>query len=291
MGKTAKSTAEYKRKRNKTKNKTKNKNKNKNKTKNKNKILKTIDTIKGNISIENIDDKKSILISKGNKIKIELIKKFSGGKSGDLVYLIKDNKKEYVIKIFMDHESANHEIKLHNKHCKIFKNNMMVPELFSYGDTINIPFSDKKGKFKYMIMESIDKPIELSDYIRGNCKSNKDKNINSYNLALQIFYYLAMINNITAAKGFNAVGSKSRLVVLTELVKVGSKGLTIGEIQKLVKIPLSTLAHHLDHLKKANLINQEQKGRSILNFAEFKHIQQLANYLLKECCVNEKKRK
>ena len=41
-----------------------------------------------------------------------------------------------------------------------------------------------------------------------------------------------MINNITAAKGFNAVGSKSRLVVLTELVKVGSKGLTIGEIQK-----------------------------------------------------------
>jgi DNA-binding transcriptional ArsR family regulator len=100
-----------------------------------------------------------------------------------------------------------------------------------------------------------------------------------------------MINNVTAAKGFNAVGSKSRLIVLTELVKVGSKGLTIGEIQKLVKIPLSTLAHHLDHLKKANLINQEQKGRSILNFAEFKHIQQLANYLLKECCVNEKKRK
>jgi len=100
-----------------------------------------------------------------------------------------------------------------------------------------------------------------------------------------------MINNVTAAEGFNAVGSKSRLVVLRELVKVGSKGLTIGEIQKLVDIPLSTLAHHLDHLKKANLIDQEKKGRSILNFAQFKHIQQLADYLLKECCVNEKKRK
>ena len=35
---------------------------------------------------------------------------------------------------------------------------------------------------------------DLSDYIQKNCKSVKDKNINSYNLALQLFYYLAMIN-------------------------------------------------------------------------------------------------
>ena len=97
-----------------------------------------------------------------------------------------------------------------------------------------------------------------------------------------------MIDNAVAAKGFNAVGSKSRLIVLTELIKVGSNGLTIGEIQELLNIPLSTLAHHLDHLKKANLIHQEKKGRSIYNFAQFNHIQQLANYLLKECCVNEK---
>jgi DNA-binding transcriptional ArsR family regulator len=98
-----------------------------------------------------------------------------------------------------------------------------------------------------------------------------------------------MIDNLVAAKGFNAVGSKSRLIVLTELVKVGSNGLTIGEIQELVNIPLSTLAHHLDHLKKANLIHQEKKGRSIYNFAQFNHIQELVNYLLRECCVNEKK--
>ena len=98
-----------------------------------------------------------------------------------------------------------------------------------------------------------------------------------------------MIDNVVAAKGFNAVGSKSRLIVLTELVKVGSNGLTIGEIQELVNIPLSTLAHHLNHLKKANLIHQEKKGRSTYNFAQFNHIQQLTDYLLKECCVNERK--
>ena len=273
MGKTAKSTAEYKRKRNKNKNKTKNKNKNKNKTKNKNKILKTIDTIKGNISIENIDDKKSILISKGNKIKIELIKKFSGGKSGDLVYLIKDNKKEYVIKIFMDHESANHEIKLHNKHCKIFKNNMMVPELFSYGDTINIPFSDKKGKFKYMIMESIDKPIELSDYIRGNCKSNKDKNINSYNLALQIFYYLAMINKNKVrhcdihTKNILIIKSKSNLIldfsfINGEKINVGKYNIKIidfgiSEINKNCKRNRRFIGAVLNDIKACNAFNKK----------------------------------
>ena len=263
MGKTAKSTAEYKRKRNKTKNK----------TKNKNKILKTIDTIKGNISIENIDDKKSILISKGNKIKIELIKKFSGGKSGDLVYLIKDNKKEYVIKIFMDHESANHEIKLHNKHCKIFKNNMMVPELFSYGDTINIPFSDKKGKFKYMIMESIDKPIELSDYIRGNCKSNKDKNINSYNLALQIFYYLAMINKNKVrhcdihTKNILIIKSKSNLIldfsfINGEKINVGKYNIKIidfgiSEINKNCKRNRRFIGAVLNDIKACNAFNKK----------------------------------
>lgn len=169
-------------------------NKNKNKTKEKNKILKTIDIIKGNISVENINNKRSLLINHGNKIQIELVKKFSSGKSGDFVYLVKDKKTKYVMKIFMDRESGNHEIKLHDKHCKIFKNNMIVPELFSYGDTSNIPFSDKKGKFKYMIMESINNPTELSDYIQKNCKSIKEKNINAYKLALQIFYYLAMIN-------------------------------------------------------------------------------------------------
>ena len=70
----------------------------------------------------------------------------------------------------------------------------MIPELFSYGNISNIPFLDKKGKFKYMIMEYINNPIELSDYIQKNCKSIKNKDINSYNLAMQLFYYLAMIN-------------------------------------------------------------------------------------------------
>jgi len=37
-----------------------------------------------------------------------------------------------------------------------------------------------------------------------------------------------MLDTDRAAEGFNAVGSKHRLSVLLELVKIGSKGLSIG---------------------------------------------------------------
>jgi len=94
-----------------------------------------------------------------------------------------------------------------------------------------------------------------------------------------------MMNIDKAALGFNAVSSKHRLGVLLELVKVGKSGLTIGEIQEQLNIPASTLAHHLDFLKNADLIYQERQGRSIFNYAKFDYIELLGNYLLKKCCV------
>jgi len=100
-----------------------------------------------------------------------------------------------------------------------------------------------------------------------------------------------MMNIDKAALGFNAVGSKHRLSVLLELVKVGKNGLTIGEIQERLDIPASTLAHHLDFLKNADLIYQERKGRSIFNYAKFDYIELLGNYLLKKCCVDQEKNK
>ena len=100
-----------------------------------------------------------------------------------------------------------------------------------------------------------------------------------------------MMNINKAALGFNAVGSKHRLGVLLELVKVGKSGLTIGEIQEQLNLPASTMAHHLDFLKDADLIYQERKGRSIFNYAKFDHIELLGNYLLKKCCVDQGKNK
>ncbi len=169
-------------------------NKMKNRTQKKDTDFHNIDEINGNISVNNIDNETALLINQENKTKIELFKKFNTGKSGDLVYIIKDTKNKYVMKIFMNREYPNNEIKLHYKHCEIFQKNMMVPKIFSSGTINNIPFSDKMGEFKYIIMEYIAKSRDLSSYIQKNCKSIEDKNIDSYKLALQLFYYLAMIN-------------------------------------------------------------------------------------------------
>jgi len=88
-----------------------------------------------------------------------------------------------------------------------------------------------------------------------------------------------------AAQGFAAIGSEPRLEVLLALVRAGPGGLNVGDIQKRVNIPASTLTHHLRFLAAAGLIEQTKNGRVIRNSAAFKRIEELAAYLLKECCV------
>ena len=97
-----------------------------------------------------------------------------------------------------------------------------------------------------------------------------------------------MISLEEAAQGFAAAGSESRLAVLLLLVKTGIEGLTVGEIRQQLKMPASTLAHHLRFLGAANLIEQEKHGREVINRANFDYVELLGDYLLNECCVNNK---
>ena len=92
---------------------------------------------------------------------------------------------------------------------------------------------------------------------------------------------------VSAAEGFSAMGSESRLGVLQTLVKAGKGGLSVGEIRKRTGIPGSTLAHHLKFLNAANLVVQEKQGRTIFNRANFDHLELLAAYILEECCTDE----
>ena len=94
-----------------------------------------------------------------------------------------------------------------------------------------------------------------------------------------------MLTIAQAVQGFNAVASDPRLEVLQTLVRAGSNGLSIGQIQSRVEQPASTLAHHLRFLNDGGLINQEKKGREVINRADYKQIQALASFLLKECCI------
>jgi DNA-binding transcriptional ArsR family regulator len=89
-----------------------------------------------------------------------------------------------------------------------------------------------------------------------------------------------------AAQGFAAVGSEPRLMVLRMLVRAGTEGLTVGEIQDRVSLPASTLAHHLRFLAAGGLIEQERQGRSVLNRAAYRRLESLAAFLLNECCTD-----
>lgn len=93
-----------------------------------------------------------------------------------------------------------------------------------------------------------------------------------------------------AAQGFAAIGSEPRLDVLLALVRAGNTGLTVGEIQQKLGIPASTLSHHLRFLAAAHLIEQTKDGRTIHNRAAFSHIAALADFLMRECCVDEGER-
>ena len=86
-----------------------------------------------------------------------------------------------------------------------------------------------------------------------------------------------------AAQGFAAAGSEPRLEVLIAIVRAKKDGLTVGELQEQLKVPASTLAHHLRFLTTAGLIAQEKRGRKVINRARSTHIEALATYLLKEC--------
>jgi len=92
---------------------------------------------------------------------------------------------------------------------------------------------------------------------------------------------------VTAAQGFSAMGSESRLEVLQTLVRAGDKGLLVGDIQQRTGIPGSTLAHHLKFLTSADLIVQNKQGRTIINQANYQHLQALAAFILEECCTDQ----
>ncbi len=57
------------------------------------------------------------------------------------------------------------------------------------------------------------------------------------------------------------LGNSHRLAVFRFLVKAGHQGAAVGDIQKTLDIPASTLSHHLARMAKVGLIRQEKYFR------------------------------
>ena len=80
------------------------------------------------------------------------------------------------------------------------------------------------------------------------------------------------------------MGSEARLSVLKALVRAGDEGLPVGTIQERTGIAPSTLSHHIKTLSDAGVIEQTRLGRTVMTKAAYDHLQDLAEYILAECC-------
>lgn len=92
------------------------------------------------------------------------------------------------------------------------------------------------------------------------------------------------MDTATIAKRLAELGNETRLDLFRLLVKAGDDGLTIGEIQRRMEIPASTLAFHLRGLVTADLVTQEKVGRSVTCRAQLGVLTNLLNVLEAECC-------
>ncbi len=88
-----------------------------------------------------------------------------------------------------------------------------------------------------------------------------------------------------AADTLKELGHPTRLSVYRELVKAGHQGLPVGELQKRLEIPASTLSHHLSALISVSLVHQERQGRTLFCHAHYESLDALIAFLTEECCT------
>ncbi|MEL0020976.1 MAG: metalloregulator ArsR/SmtB family transcription factor [Rickettsiales bacterium] len=93
------------------------------------------------------------------------------------------------------------------------------------------------------------------------------------------------MNEETAASRMEALGHSTRLSIYRLLVKAGDDGLIVGDIQKALDVPASTLSHHLAKLARVGLVSQGRRGREIYCSVDYDEMRALIGFLTEECCT------
>ncbi|KKD60515.1 ArsR family transcriptional regulator [Grimontia sp. AD028] len=91
----------------------------------------------------------------------------------------------------------------------------------------------------------------------------------------------------TVAKALKELGHPTRLAIFKRLVKGGHAGIAVGVVQEELKIPGSTLSHHLSSLMSANLIEQRREGRTLYCIPKYEQLDGVLSFLREECCADE----
>lgn len=81
-----------------------------------------------------------------------------------------------------------------------------------------------------------------------------------------------------------ALAQNTRLETFRLLVKAESDGIAAGEIARLMSVPQNTMSAHLAVLTRAGLVRGERRSRSIIYRADLQRMQEVALFMLKDCC-------
>jgi DNA-binding transcriptional ArsR family regulator len=100
-----------------------------------------------------------------------------------------------------------------------------------------------------------------------------------------IYAYNEGMNHEDAAKRLAELGNTTRLSIFRYLVKVGHEGAPVGQIQKALGIPNSTLSHHIGRLVSVGLIRQVRESRTLYCLPQYQALNELIDFLRSECCT------
>ena len=110
---------------------------------------------------------------------------------------------------------------------------------------------------------------------------------------IYIFRNMEMIRTISAAvdleaegkhaTAFKALSHETRLAIFYHLVRKGEAGDTVGNLQEAIAIPWATLSHHLDVLRRADLLSSRREERYIYYRVRPERVSDLVR-LLTACC-------
>lgn len=89
---------------------------------------------------------------------------------------------------------------------------------------------------------------------------------------------------LESAQALESLGNPTRLSIFRLLVRAGPDGLPVGDIQRRLEVPASTLSHHLAHLVQNDLVHQLREGRVLRCVPNFARMNELLIFLTDECC-------
>lgn len=88
-----------------------------------------------------------------------------------------------------------------------------------------------------------------------------------------------------AVAALTALGHATRLAIFRLLVEAGPEGRMAGDIAIALAVPAATLSFHLKDLSNVGLIRGESRSRFICYRANFQAMNQLIEFLTRNCCA------